>query len=707
MIPEKISDESNEKMPSQFDYERLITTTSPNISSSILMSSEISIEDSPSLLNSNLRLRIDRNVYDHQKFDEEFNFINTAESQNEFFKFDCSWKKVKQFGKNLFPPIKWLPKYKKIYLIRDIIVGLTICVLSIPQAMAYATLANIPAVVGLYSSFFPTLLYALFGTSRHIMYGMFAVPALMVGAIVEEFAPLPEMANATDFAAQEEAAIKICATITFCLGIIFAIMAFLQLHILTAYLSNHLVTGFTTAASFHVLASQLPKLISVKIQSHMGFFKLGYITYDLFKEIPTLNWMSTLISIVSITFLMIGKYFINPEMITKFQVPVPFELILVITTTLLSHFFNFHDDYGVGIVETIPTGVPPPKLPDFSSFFVILPKAIPIAVVIFGVTLSVLKLFAKKHDYKVNPAQDLRAIACIHIFCSFFSCHPGSGSLSRSAVASQLGSKSQIAGITSASVVLIVLLWAGPFLYDLPRCVLASIIFVALQSMFVQVKELPKLWKTSKIDFAIWMVSFLATFFYDVSEGLLIAVGFALFTVIYRIQTPKSISLAKAPGTELYRDIKKYRKLETYENILILRYDAPLLFINSGKFVETATKLVAKEYFGNSEILNDMENNDGEEDKISLKTSSIQKGHERYLIVDLSTVSQIDQMGVEALKELHTEVAKLGTMVLIAAPKSPVRELFDACGFFSAVSKNLFFPSIHDAVLFAQSRMNL
>uniref|UniRef100_A0A914P516 STAS domain-containing protein n=1 Tax=Panagrolaimus davidi TaxID=227884 RepID=A0A914P516_9BILA len=203
------------------------------------------------------------------------------------------------------------------------------------------------------------------------------------------------------------------------------------------------------------------------------------------------------------------------------------------------------------------------------------------------------------------------------------------------------------------------------------------------------------------------MVSFLATFFYDVSEGLLIAVGFALFTVIYRIQTPKSISLAKAPGTELYRDVKKYRKLETYENILILRYDAPLLFINSGKFVETATKLVAKEYFGDAEILNDMENNDDEEDKISLKKSSIQKGHERYLIVDLSTVSQIDQMGVEALKELHTEVAKLGTMVLIAAPKSPVRELFDACGFFSAVSKNLFFPSIHDAVLFAQSRMNL
>uniref|UniRef100_A0A914QH71 SLC26A/SulP transporter domain-containing protein n=1 Tax=Panagrolaimus davidi TaxID=227884 RepID=A0A914QH71_9BILA len=278
-------------------------------------------------------------------------------------------------------------------------------------------------------------------------------------------------------------------------------MALLQLHILTAYLSNHLVTGFTTAASFHVLASQLPKLISVKIQSHMGFFKLGYITYDLFKEIPTLNWMATLISIVSITFLMIGKYFINPEMIMNFKVPVPFELILVITTTLLSHFFNFHDDYGVSIVSTIPTGIPSPKLPDFSSFFVILPKAIPIAVVIFGVTLSVLKLFAKKHDYKVNPAQDLRAIACIHIFCSFFSCHPGSGSLSRSAVASQLGSKSQIAGITSASVVLIVLLWAGPFLYDLPRCVLASIIFVALQSMFVQVKELPKLWKTSKIDF--------------------------------------------------------------------------------------------------------------------------------------------------------------------------------------------------------------
>uniref|UniRef100_A0A914ZD29 SLC26A/SulP transporter domain-containing protein n=1 Tax=Panagrolaimus superbus TaxID=310955 RepID=A0A914ZD29_9BILA len=330
---DKVSDDDDSKMSSQFDYERL---SSPNITSQILiMSSDISSLSSssspPSLINSNLRLQIDRKVYDHQKFDEEFEFISEPSSlkSKKLLLFNCSCKKFKQFGKNLLPPIKWLPKYKKIYLLRDIIVGLTICVLSIPQAMAYATLANVPAVVGLYSSFFPTLLYAIFGTSRHIMYGMFAVPALMVGTIVDEFAPISQNSNFTDIAAQEEAATQICATVTFCLGIIFTIMALAQLHILTAYLSNHLVTGFTTAASFHVLASQLPKLFSVTVKPHSGFFKLGFITYDLIIGLPTLNWMSTLISFCSIMFLMLGRYIINPGILKYVHAPIPMELIVV------------------------------------------------------------------------------------------------------------------------------------------------------------------------------------------------------------------------------------------------------------------------------------------------------------------------------------------------------------------------------------------
>ncbi|KAE9552502.1 hypothetical protein FO519_004282 [Halicephalobus sp. NKZ332] len=409
--------------------------------------------------------------------------------------------------------------------------------------MAYASLANVPPVVGLYSSFFPTLLYAVFGTSKHIMYGMFAVPSLMVGSIIDDLNPQDPNCTLYEKDLQQAEAIEICAAITFCLGLIFMLMSLLRLHTLTDYLSDNLVAGFTTAASIHVLFSQLPKLFAIKVQRREGFFKLGLIAYDLLTEIRTTNLVDFSISVICIGILMIGRYLVNPRVTKKLKFPIPFELLIVIISTLISKFFYFERNFDVSVVSTIPTGVPTPQVPDFSRVPSLLPRAIPIAIVIFGTTISVGKLFAKKHGYKVYPAQDLRAMGFIQLIVSFFRCHPGSGSLSRSAVASQLGGKSQFVSMTCASVVLVVVLWLGPLLYHLPICVLASIIFVALQGMFAQFRSLGTLWKASKIDFTIWMVSFLATSLYDVSEGLLIAVGFSLFTEEYQEQ--KSTKMSK------------------------------------------------------------------------------------------------------------------------------------------------------------------
>uniref|UniRef100_A0A914D731 SLC26A/SulP transporter domain-containing protein n=1 Tax=Acrobeloides nanus TaxID=290746 RepID=A0A914D731_9BILA len=185
----------------------------------------------------------------------------------------------------------------------------------------------------------------------------------------------------------------------------------------------------------------------------------------------------------------------------------------------------------MSIIAHIPTGFPTPAIPKFSWFTTLLPDAIIIAIVIYAVTISVAKLFAQKHNYV-----EVRALAVCQMISSFLLCMPASGGLARSTLNSQIGSKSQVTSIVSSSLMLIVILWVGPLLYDLPTCVLSAIIAIALRPMFRQFLQLELLWKTSFYDFLIWIVSFVCTVTWDVSEGLICAIGFALLTVIVRIQ---------------------------------------------------------------------------------------------------------------------------------------------------------------------------
>uniref|UniRef100_A0A7E4V4X0 STAS domain-containing protein n=1 Tax=Panagrellus redivivus TaxID=6233 RepID=A0A7E4V4X0_PANRE len=641
-----------------------------------------------------LILEINRPVYHQENFDEAFDYVKPGKNKFSFSRPRLTRTKVLSFAKGLLPPLEWLPKYQKDFIFKDLIAGFTVCVLSVPQAMAYATLANVPAVVGLYTAMITPLIYAIFGTSKQIVFGMFAVPSLMVGHIVTDMTP-PEAGNWTT-AEQEEYSIQICVTISFCLGLIFVVVAIAQLHVLTAYLSHSLVAGFTTAASIHVLASQIPKLIAVKVTPYRGLFKLIYIARDVILGLPTLNPPDLIISVFSIALLMFGRYIVNAKLSVITQIPIPFELIVVVATTLLSSTFNFNTIYNVKVVGIIPKGLPTPMMPAWSKIPAIFVKTLPIAVVIFGVTLSVLKLFSKKHDYRVNPAQDIRALAIVFFTTCFFRCHPGCGSLSRSALMSQMGNKSQFGSIISSIVTFIVVMWAGPWMYHLPICALAAIIFVALQTVILQLRELPRLWKVSRVDFAIWAVSFFATFLYDVSEGLMIAVVFGLMTVIIRIQIPKSIALGRIPTTELYRDFEKYRKAEPMSGIIVLRYDSPLLFVNAERFVETAEHAISDQFKETPE--------DGTTVESNQESTKLTNG-KRYLILDVSGIVQVDQMGVEALKDVHLAAKKCGTSVLIAAPKSPVRDLFAKCDLYTAVPKSAFFPSVHDAVLFVQHEL--
>uniref|UniRef100_A0A914RZA6 SLC26A/SulP transporter domain-containing protein n=1 Tax=Parascaris equorum TaxID=6256 RepID=A0A914RZA6_PAREQ len=291
--------------------------------------------------------------------------------------------------------------------------------------MAYASLANVNAVIGLYTSFFPTITYAIFGTSKHITLGeqLQSISLILSHLIlfisskyrrmesktvssIDSFCPEPAKESAHLIAIT-----AVCIRVTLYGTSKVAVMSVLQLHFITSYLSDPLVGGFTTGAACHVFASQVPKLVGVSLRPRQGLFKLPY----------------ALISLISIGMLMVGKLLINPSVQRRYHVPIPFELFVMICGIAITHSLKLHEKYGVAIV----------------------------------VTVSVGKVFAKKHNYQITASQELRALALCQIIGGLMSCHPASGSLSRAAVNSQMGVRSE--SPIDRDVQLLQLIWLVSF----------------------------------------------------------------------------------------------------------------------------------------------------------------------------------------------------------------------------------------------------
>uniref|UniRef100_A0A7E4W0L9 STAS domain-containing protein n=1 Tax=Panagrellus redivivus TaxID=6233 RepID=A0A7E4W0L9_PANRE len=624
-------------------------------------------------------IRIVRDVLNQDDFEKQYEYYAFRESMSSRFRREIQ-KRTRKWSilnliTTLMPVLTWLPKYQLSYIMNDAVAGATIAILNIPQAMAYAALSGVPAVVGLYTSFFPPLLYMLFGTSRHISLGMFAVIALMTGTVESRLRSTDthEHAIPSGTALADMESVQIITTLTLAIGLVLAVMALLQVHFVSAYLSDQLIAGFTSGAVFHVLWSQIPKIFAVKLPREHGIFKLIKIAYHFLGQLHNTNITSLIVSVACIVFLHLSKSYLNPIAAKYCPLPVPFELIVVIITTVLSNVLDFHGKHNVAVVGEIPTGFPAPHMPKWDRFNEVLPDAIIIAIVIYAVSFSVAKLFARKHQYPLNAAQEIRAISLTQILASFMSCHPACASLSRSAINSQLGTHTQVSAIVSSSIIFALFMWIGPLVEKLPLCVLASIIVVALKPMFMQLKDLPKLYRTSKVDFLIFLVSFLGTVLWDVSQGLTIALAFTLLTVIARIQYPKTLQVAEVSDTELYRDSRKF--IHACENpaVVTFRFEAPLLFINVDVFKAQVTRI---------------RNCDSSRS---------------FFVVDCTAMPTIDKMGVDALIEASEDLRQRDIRCLIAGANEEVLSMLMACGAHAFIPRNSCFASVHDAVVYANS----
>ncbi|VDO20142.1 unnamed protein product [Haemonchus placei] len=527
-------------------------------------------------------------------FDEEFGLLRhtkrkpltmTKLEQVRSVRKQCHPKRLLGF----VPILKWLPQYNvKENLVRDIIGGLTVGIMHVPQGMAYSSLAGVQPVNGLYTSLFPAFFYLLFGTSRHVSLGVFAVVSLMTGSCNQRVSGILEAramdnnGSLIDGLSEEtkmQTSVAIVTSLAMCVGLI------------------QIIGGFTTGAAVHVFTAQLNKIIGVPLPRRSGPGKLFFMYKDLIGSIIDgyANWITFGISIITIVLLFAVKTYIDPSIRKKCNIPVPYDLFVMIIGTIISYLINLHDRYGVKIIGTIPTGLPAPALPDVSLFRYFLGDALAISVVVLVVTVSMGKLFAKKHKYEIDVRQEFYALGFVEILSSFFPVWPSSTALARSLVYEAAGTKTQLGTIFSSILLLAVILFIGPLVEVLPVCFLSCIIIVALKGMFMQLSAIPSLWSISRTDCAIFVVSFVATVLYDVVEGLLIGTFFAAMLLVYGIQSAKVVEIGRLShneGQSYFQPIEYYRDAVIRDGVCCVRFAAPIVYLNAERFKKSVDDVI-------------------------------------------------------------------------------------------------------------------
>uniref|UniRef100_A0A8C7NZ20 Solute carrier family 26 member 5 n=1 Tax=Oncorhynchus mykiss TaxID=8022 RepID=A0A8C7NZ20_ONCMY len=419
---------------------------------------------------------------------------------------------AKAIALSFLPILTWLPSYPvKEYLFGDLVSGLSTGVMQLPQGLAYAMLAAVPPVYGLYSSFYPVLLYTFFGTSRHISIGTFAVISLMIGGVVVREAPdsmfTIQALNGTatnttvfiDTEARDARRVHVAVVLTTLVGVIQLVLGLLRFGFVAIYLTEPLVRGFTTAAAVHVFISQLKYLLGIQTPRFSGPLSALHSVMAVFSDITSTNVTTLIVGGVCMVVLYCVKD-LNERFKKKLPVPIPGEIIVVMVSTGISYGLSLSENYQVDVVRTIPSGLLPPAIPDFSLLPNLVTDSIAIAVVGFSMGISLAKIFALKHGYSVDGNQELIALGLCNFVSSFFHTFAITCSMSRSLVQESTGGNTQIAGLLASMVVLLVVVAIGFVFQPLPQTALAAIIMVNLLGMFKQFRDIPALWRTSKIE---------------------------------------------------------------------------------------------------------------------------------------------------------------------------------------------------------------
>ena len=558
------------------------------------------------------------------------------------------------FKKHL-PILDWLPSYTRPDFGKDLIGGLTVGVMLVPQGMAYALLAGMPPIYGLYGGLIPLFLYAIFGTSRQMSIGPVAVSALLVLAGISQLA---------EPASPEYISLVILTGLL--IGITQVFFSIVRLGFLVNFLSHPVIAGFTSAAAIIIAVSQLKYLLGFDIpRSSTLTDTVGYA----FSHLTETHLPTFFLCIGGIILMLILK---------KINKAIPGALIAAILGIILVKVFSL-DKGGIDIVERVPEGLPSLILPAWTmeNIKLVFPTVMTVTLIGIVESIGIAKILETKHDYyKVDANQELLALGISKIGGAFFQALPTSGSFTRSAVNNESGARSGMASIITASLVVLTLLFLTPLFYYLPKAILASIILLSVKSLF-DYHEAVELWKNHRSDFYMMFLTFIITLVLGIEEGVLAGVILSILLFMYRNSKPQIAVLGQLEDTSYYRNITRFPEANQIEGCAIIRFDSQLFFANALYFKEFVENLVQS-----------------------------QEKPLKVLILDASSIHDIDSSGLKTLQEVHQYLKNKKIAFFISGIIGPVRDLFHQSGFMKTINKENQFMRIHDAVKYYLKRKN-
>ncbi|KAH0517667.1 Anion exchange transporter [Microtus ochrogaster] len=474
-----------------------------------------------------------------------------------------------------------------------------LCSVFSASGLSFAILSSVHPVFGLYGSLFPAIIYAIFGMGRHVATGTFALTSLISANAVERLVPqssrnLTTQSNSSvlglsDFELQR---IGVAAAVSFLGGVIQVAMFVLQLGSATFLVTEPVISAMTTGAATHVVTSQVKYLLGIKmpyISGPLGFF---YIYAYVFENIKSVRLEALLLSLLSIVVLVLVKE-LNEQFKRKIRVVLPVDLVL-------GFFWGEEvspNDKGYRVDEIFPQflqfTIPPPRAPPMNILNAVLTEAFGVALVGYVASLALAQGSAKKFKYTVDDNQEFLAHGLSNVIPSFFFCIPSAAAMGRTAGLYSTGAKTQVACLISCVCVLIVIYAVGPLLYWLPMCVLASIIVVGLKGMLIQFRDLKKYWNVDKIDWGIWISTYIFTICFAANVGLLFGVVCTIAIVIGRFPRAKTLSITNMKEVEV--KVKTEMQDETLQQVKIISINNPLVFLNAKKFNTDLMKIILKE----------------------------------------------------------------------------------------------------------------
>ncbi|XP_017366807.1 solute carrier family 26 member 6 isoform X4 [Cebus imitator] len=641
------------------------------------------------------------------------------------------------------PILVWLPRYPvRDWLLGDLLSGLSVAIMQLPQGLAYALLAGLPPVFGLYSSFYPVFIYFLFGTSRHISVGTFAVMSVMVGSVTESLAPQALNDSTINETARDgdAARVQVASTLSVLVGLFQVGLGLVHFGFVVTYLSEPLVRGYTTAAAVQVFVSQLKYVFGLHLSSHSGPLSLIYTVLEVCWKLPQSKvgtMVSTMVTAAVAGVVLVLVKLLNDKLQQQLPMPIPGELLTLIGATSISYGVGLKHRFEVDVVGNIPTGLVPPVAPNSQLFSKLMGSAFAIALVGFAIAISLGKIFALRHGYRVDSNQELVALGLSNLIGGIFQCFPVSCSMSRSLVQESTGGNSQVAGAVSSLFILLIIVKLGELFRCLPKAVLAAIVIVNLKGMLGQLSDVCSLWKANRADLLIWLVTFMATILLNLDLGLVAAVIFSLLLVVVRTQRPHYSILGQVPDTDIYRDVAEYSEAKEVPGVKVFRSSATVYFANAEfysdalkqrcgvdvdllisqkkKLLKKQEQLKLKQLQKDKKLQKQVSPEDrmedatasGQEDSKALDVSTLKalglpQPDFHSLILDLSALSFVDTVCLKSLKNIFRDFREIEVEVYMAACHSPVVSQLEAGHFFDAsVTKKHLFASVHDAVTFA------